>query len=494
MSQPSDEIKARYGQTLNEFLSGSRGESGLMRAYDTGREAYASGLGILDLTSIHHQAMLKTTLGQILEEEAIRLSGLGEEFLAQVLIPYEMSNRGYEETIEELHELNESLEQRVAERSLKVERQLERISSLHQIDVAISSGADLKITLDVLLSETISHLGVDAADVLLFNPNTNLLEFAAGRGFHWKGVKTRHVRLGEGFAGTAALQRQVVQVEDPEALGSNARLSEILIEGDRLAAYYSTPLVAKGHIKGVLEVFHRNHLGPDEEWLDYFETLASQAAIAIDNAQLFENQERTNAELTIAYDTTLEGWSRALDLRDRETEGHCLRVTEMTLLLGRAMNLFDDELVHVRRGALLHDIGKMGVPDAILLKNGALNDDEWQMMRQHPTLALKLLSPIPFLRRAIDIPYSHHEKWDGTGYPRGLAGEQIPFYARLFAPADVWDALRSERPYRAAWSDKKAIAYMEEQAGKHFDPNVMEVFLGILDSAPHEIHGRHRKK
>jgi HD-GYP domain-containing protein (c-di-GMP phosphodiesterase class II) len=191
------------------------------------------------------------------------------------------------------------------------------------------------------------------------------------------------------------------------------------------------------------------------------------------------HEHRAAVELARAYDTSLDGWSRALDLRDKETEGHTQRVTDMTLRLARAMGVAEGDLVDIRRGALLHDIGKMGIPDSILLKPGPLTEEEWKVMRRHPVYAYDFLSPTPYLRPALDIPYCHHEKWDGTGYPRGLRGEGIPRAARIFAVADVWDALRSDRPYRAAWTAVKAREYIREQAGKHFDPRVVEVFLRI---------------
>jgi HD-GYP domain-containing protein (c-di-GMP phosphodiesterase class II) len=142
-------------------------------------------------------------------------------------------------------------------------------------------------------------------------------------------------------------------------------------------------------------------------------------------------------------------------------------VTEATLRLGRAMGMSEEELVHVRRGALLHDVGKMGIPDNILLKPGPLTEREWGVMRRHPTLAYELLSPIEFLRPAIDIPYCHHERWDGSGYPRGLTHEQIPLAARVFAIVDVWDSLRSDRPYRDAWAEERTRAHIWDKAGKH---------------------------
>ncbi|MBI4786434.1 MAG: HD domain-containing protein [Chloroflexi bacterium] len=253
----------------------------------------------------------------------------------------------------------------------------------------------------------------------------------------------------------------------------------------RRVIFSGTPRSCKSIIRGVLEVFHRSPLIPDREWLGFLETLAGQAAIAIESAALFGDLQRSNIELMLAYDTTLEGWSRALDLRDKETEGHTQRVVEVAVHLAREMGISESELVHVRRGALLHDIGKMGIPDAILLKPGALTDTEWEIMRRHPTYALDLLSPIAYLRPALDIPYGHHEKWDGTGYPRGLKGAEIPLAARIFAVADVWDALRSDRPYRAAWSEEKVREYLRSEAGKHFDPQVVERFLSLISEQGH---------
>ncbi|WP_322815690.1 HD domain-containing phosphohydrolase [Chloroflexus sp.] len=213
---------------------------------------------------------------------------------------------------------------------------------------------------------------------------------------------------------------------------------------------------------------------------DLLRDIAELAANALYRTDLFEQLRAVNAELRAAYDETIEGWSRALDLRDRETEGHSRRVTELTVRIAARMSFSEEELLHVRRGALLHDIGKMGIPDAILLKPGPLNEQEWAIMRTHPTLAVELLRPIAFLAHALDIPWCHHEKWDGTGYPRGLRGEEIPLAARIFAVVDVYDALTSDRPYRAAWSRERALAYIREQAGRHFDPHVVDVFEQII--------------
>jgi HD-GYP domain-containing protein (c-di-GMP phosphodiesterase class II) len=183
-----------------------------------------------------------------------------------------------------------------------------------------------------------------------------------------------------------------------------------------------------------------------------------------------------------AYDATIEGWARALELRDMETEGHSRRVVDTTIELARQLGIEESQLVHVRQGALLHDIGKMGVPDSILQKTDSLTDEEWEIIYQHPVYANKWLTPISYLKPALDIPYCHHERWDGSGYPRGLEGEQIPLAARIFAVVDVWDALRSDRPYRKKWSKKKTRAYILEHSGKQFDPDVVEAFLALIDN------------
>jgi len=191
-------------------------------------------------------------------------------------------------------------------------------------------------------------------------------------------------------------------------------------------------------------------------------------------------RERTH-QLAEAYDTTLEGWARALELRDKETEGHSRRVTETTVTVARAMGIDEEELEHIRRGAILHDIGKMGIPDQILRKEGPLTEAEKQIVMKHPETAHNLLKQIPFLEKALEIPYSHHEKWDGSGYPRGLKGTAIPLSARIFAAADVWDALTSDRPYRKAWSKEQVVQHLLNEAGKYLDPHVVNVFLGLVE-------------
>ncbi len=365
---------------------------------------------------------------------------------------------------------------RAEERS---QRQLQRLGALRAIDIAITASLDLRVTLNIFLDQVTTLMNVDAADVLLLNSKTHALEYVVGRGFRGHAVTRRWLRPGEGVAGRVAQTRQPMSVPNlGEAPDSFSR--DRLLADEEFHAYFASPLISKGQVKGVLELFHRTPLAPDQEWMEFLEALTGQTAVAIDNAMTLHELQRSSAELVLAYDVTLEGWSRALDLRHREPEGHSQRVAEITLHLARSTGVIEDELIHIYRGALLHDIGKMGIPDSILLKPGPLTDEEWTVMQRHPIYAQELLSPIDYLRPALPIPYCHHERWDGTGYPQGLRGEQIPLAARLFAVADVWDSLREDRPYRRAWSDAEAREYMRGQAGKQFDPGIVEVFFQLL--------------
>ncbi|MGR8981900.1 MAG: PAS domain S-box protein, partial [Gammaproteobacteria bacterium] len=361
----------------------------------------------------------------------------------------------------------------------ETQRRLERLSTLRHIDQAISSSLDLRVTLNILLGRVLQQLEVDAAAVLLYRHELQMLEFVAGEGFHTQALQFTSLRLGEGFAGQAVLEQRTVHIADLSLLESGF-LRSPKIRNENFVVYIGVPLVAKGNVVGVLEIYHRKKLTPDREWMAFLETLAGQAAIAIDNVRMFEDLQASNMQLRHAYDATIEGWARVLETRDIESEGHNRRVGELTIDLARKFNFDEKSLEYVRWGALLHDIGKMGIPDAIIRKPGPLTEGEWDIVRQHPGLAKKWLSPILYLKDALEIPYCHHEKWDGTGYPRGLRCEQIPLAARIFAVIDVWDSLLSACPYRDAWPLEKVIAYIQEQSGAHFDPEVVDAFLDLL--------------
>jgi PAS domain S-box-containing protein len=365
---------------------------------------------------------------------------------------------------------------------LRIQSQLEHLTALSIIDRIISSNFDLQVSLSQIIIHVIQELKIDAATILLLNPTSLLLEHGADYGFKATIVKKTQIRLGESFAGKVALNRQNIQIPDLRDDPENQLLNQLLLAGEAFNSYFGVPLIIKGQVKGVLEIFNCEPLHPDAEWIDFLNSLARQIAIAIENATLFEGLQKSNLELQMAYDATIEGWSRALDMRDEETKGHSLRVTDMAIKLAGYFNMNETEILNIRRGSLLHDIGKMGIPDQILLKPGPLTDDEWLVMKKHPTFAYDLLSPITYLRLALDIPYSHHEKWDGTGYPQGLKGTHIPLAARIFSVVDVWDALSSNRPYRLAWPVDKIIKHIKGMSDTHFEPRVVELFLSMQEN------------
>ena len=362
----------------------------------------------------------------------------------------------------------------------KIQRQLKHLSALRAIDNLISSSFDLNLTLSILLSHVTARLNVDAAAILLFNRENRFLEYMTGVGFRTDVIQDTRLRLGEGYGGLAALQRRTIHIPNLQYRKTGHLQSPAFFD-ESFVSYFGIPLIAKGQVCGVLEIYHRTLLDPDPDWVSFMETLAGQAAIAIENATLFRDLQRSNIDLMRAYDATIDGWSRALELRDRETKGHAQRVTTVMLQLARRMNFDELELIHIRRGAILHDVGKMAIPDSILLKSSTLTDSEREIIKQHPRYAYEMLSSIPYLRQALDIPLYHHEKWDGTGYPDGLKGDQIPLSARLFSVVDVFDAITTDRPYRPAWPKEKALDYIRDQSGKHFDPNVVGEFMKIID-------------
>ena len=359
----------------------------------------------------------------------------------------------------------------------KFARQLERLSALRAIDKAIISGAELNTTLYILLESVTRLLEVEAAAILLYDPRTDELTLRASLGFFGEYPNPTPIRFGEGWVGQAAKELQTVYVHEIEKI--DQKILHV-VQGMGLIDYYAVPLFANDCLRGVLEVYDRSPR-PDSEWRGYLETLAGQAAIAIAQSTLLVDLKNANVELSEAYEETLLSWSRALNLRHKETDDHTKRVVELSTSLAQRMGLQGERLMQFQRGAILHDIGKMGIPDDILLKPGPLTEEEWVVMKQHPLYAQMLISPIRYLEAALPIPYYHHERWDGSGYPMGLVGTDIPLEARIFAIVDVWDALCSDRPYRTALPKKEALAYILEQSGKQFDPEVTRVFVKMIE-------------
>ena len=362
----------------------------------------------------------------------------------------------------------------------RIQQQAQQLSALHTIDAAISASFDIKIPMAVILQQTLNQLGVDAADVRLLNPVTHMLEFAAGQGFRLNSPHQSSIMLGQGIAGEAALKRRIISVSDLKHRSSGELNSSRFLE-EGFTSYFAVPLIAKGEIKGVLEIFNREPMNPGGDWLEFLNMLASQAAVAIESATLFQNFQRANSELSMAYDAVIESWSQALELSGRESKEHTHRVVELATELAELLGLKDKEITELQRGARLHDIGKMAIPEAIMQKAEPLTENEWKIVHQHPQIAYELLSPIKYLAAALDIPHYHHENWDGSGYPTGLREEQIPFSVRIFSVVHTYHALTKSRPYRARCSQEKALEYIKEQANRKFDPNIVQTFLKMME-------------
>jgi PAS domain S-box-containing protein len=328
----------------------------------------------------------------------------------------------------------------------KIQTELEKLNGLREIDGFITNRYPLEETLKAVAGQAVRNLHVEAAWVMLSPAPGEPKRVVASAG-----------------------QQQV----DP-------------ISSEQIPAMFSqAPVIVCGEVQGVVMVKNPESVPQDVEWIDYLFSLAGQAAVAIDNARLFDGLQRTNLELQKAYDTAISGWSKALELRDKETQGHTDRIVRMAQDLALRVGLSEEELVHFRRGVYLHDIGKMGIPDSILLKTGPLTPEEWTVMRRHPEFAREWLEGNAYLAPALVIPYYHHERWNGSGYPCGLKGESIPLEARIFAVVDVWDALTHDRPYRAAELPEKVRAYLVENAGVQFDPRIVKAFLDILVETHH---------
>ncbi len=365
------------------------------------------------------------------------------------------------------------------ETEIKMNRQMQQLSILRSIDLAIASGLDLNLLLSMLLDRITALMHADAATVFLLNPKTNLLEFASSKGFRTNTLQSIRLKLGEEYGGRVALERNLIHILDIRMDQTEFARSP-LFRQEHFVTYWGVPLMAKGRVQGVLEMFHRSLFTPDADLQNFLVTAAGQAAIAVDSAKMFSELQKSNIELSLAYDAAIEGLSRALDLRDKETREHTVHVADITVKLAARLGIEQSALVHIRRGAILHDIGKLAIPDQILFKPGPLAAEEWEIMYRHPNIAVELLSPVSYLEPALEIPHWHHEKWNGSGYPDGLGGEDIPFAARLFALADVYDALLSNRPFRSAWSKEDTIRYMEGESGKHFDPKLLSKFLDLV--------------
>ncbi len=367
-----------------------------------------------------------------------------------------------------------SLKQDVSGYLNKYQRQ---VGALAGVGSAINSSLGLKRVLEMVMDSLIALMGAERGFLMLKEPNGEL-KVRVARGMAHEDLEEGVFSISKTVVRNVAESGEAVLTtnaqDDPRFGGQHS------VAAYRLLSILCAPLKIKDDLIGVIYVDNRAHTGIfGNNDLGLISAFSNQAAVAIDNASLFDDLQESNAELEIAYQATLEGWVRALDLRDKETEGHTQRVTTLTVRLAQAMGVGEDAMLHITRGALLHDIGKMAIPDAILLKPGSLTEEERALIQKHPIYAYEMLSPIKFLLPALDIPYCHHEKWDGSGYPRGLKGEGIPFAARVFSVVDVWDALISDRPYRKGLPPDEIRGRIRKDSGSHFDPKVVDAFLGL---------------
>ena len=360
----------------------------------------------------------------------------------------------------------------------ETQRRNAELATLAVIDAAVLTHFEKEEIYTIILEQVLMRMGVDAAALSINNEQTQTLNYVKQIGFSQSFLIGKEVKIGERLVGKAALTQQVYSCD--LSIPENQCLLLEGLQEEGFQTYYAVSLISDSRLIGVLELFKRISFTADNHWRNFLEMLANQIAIAIHTLQLYQNLQTAHQKLIEAYDLTITGWSHALDLRDKETEDHTQRVTDLTVQMAKMMGLDEETIIHIRRGALLHDIGKIGIPDKILLKPGSLTAEEWSVMRTHPILAYDLMAPIEYLQPALDIPYCHHEKWDGTGYPRGLKGEEIPLAARIFAVVDVYDALISDRPYRKAWQKEQALDYIRSQAGTHFDPQVVELFMKVM--------------
>lgn len=350
----------------------------------------------------------------------------------------------------------------------------DQLKRLVEISITLNSTLNLDKLLAFIIQTAAELLECEAVSILLYDNEKSNLFFAASSASDPIKLAEIPVPLSESLAGKIFLENNSLILNDVEKDPRHFALAAQHVNF-HTRSLLGVPMRIQDQVTGVLEALNKKNgefTLADEGILSI---IASQAAVAIRNARLLK-------ELEVAYDITLEGWSNLLDLRDEETEGHTLRVAQLTLQLARELEIGEEGLQHIRQGALLHDIGKMAIPDSILLKPGPLTKAEWEVMRQHPVYAYNFIAPITYLRPAIDIPYSHHEKLNGKGYPRGLKGDEIPFAARIFTVVDVWDALTANRPYRTAWPKDRTIKHIQKRVGTHFDPQVVKAFMDIYPS------------
>ncbi len=350
--------------------------------------------------------------------------------------------------------------------------------AIHNATSASMDSMEPQAAFKAIVSQITTQLGIDAASILLLHGDR--LDCVARFGFHTQDTHLINLGLAADDVGRLALERKTILIADLNQ--SDLKFSRTqLVESEKFVTYYGVPIIEKDEFLGLLEVYQHTPITFAAEMLNFLGELATRTSVALEKAKAFENLQRAHLELNLAYEATIEGWLRVLDIRDHEIASRTQRVTALALMLARAMYIFNEaELVTLRRGATLFGIGIMGIPDTILHKPGPLTEEEQAILRMEPVYAYEMLTPIAYLRQAAEIPYSYHENWDGTGYPRGLKGEEIPLGARIVAVVATWDTLQSNLPYRKALEQEAALDQLREQSGKKFDPQVVNAFVELM--------------
>lgn len=360
---------------------------------------------------------------------------------------------------------------------LAIQKKLKELAGLREIDRTILTRTTFNDLATVVIHQLISELSIPAGAIHIFAPNSTRVEYSDVFGID-SGSHPESIDIDQA--------RRMTMIESGNTLLDISEFPECKLNTTLYAEPYRqaflAPIVIREQLKGILELAFMDVSELDDTWSSYFASVLIQTAVGIDKIELLRNLQVQNEVLQESYDGLINGWARALELRDEETKGHSDRVTNLAIQLAQSFGFSGEDLQNFRVGCLLHDIGKMGVPDTILLKPGKLTEEEWIVMRKHPEMAFQLLSDLPFLKDALDIPFCHHELWNGTGYPHGLAGEEIPLAARIFTVVDVWDALSSDRPYRNAWGREKVIQYIVDNRGVLYDPQVVDRFMQIIQA------------
>ncbi len=356
----------------------------------------------------------------------------------------------------------------------EVQQQISRMTAIRNVDQGIIAGVPLNRVYDLILHEILNLFSLRAAAVVLLDHVTERFNVSVTAG-DWNWIEYKNTLNDETNIAYEVIRSQKTLHLKPEQIQNqkNVPLNTHV---------FFAPILIENRVMGVLQVFTRPHQPFTFSMLDFTETMAGQIAVAISGRKYLQDTIQLHQNLSEAYEETIRGWARAVNYRDQDTWQHTHRTLRRTLEIANMYNFSEEDLLHIRRGVILHDIGKLAVPDRILLKPGKLNDDEMTIMRQHPIIARDLMYPITYLRPAIDIPYGHHERWDGSGYPNGYIAEDIPLPARIFAVVDVWDALTSDRPYRTAWTIEDTRDYLSQNSGVLFDPEVVKNFFVILEN------------